>query len=82
MMKTYKIIERKIKEKEITIKGKTERDAIELYLTINDKTDLLDNNNYEDDSEESFELDIYEVDDDINDEYVEEDEYEPIEKEI
>ena len=51
MMKTYKIIERKIKEKEITIKGKTERDAIELYLTINDKTDLLDNN-YEDDSEE------------------------------
>ena len=80
MMKTYKIIERKIKEKEITIKGKTERDAIELYLTINDKTDLLDNN-YEDDSEESFELDIYEVDDDINDEYVEEDEYEPIEKE-
>lgn len=81
-MKTYKIIERKIKEKEITIKGKTERDAIELYLTINDKTDLLDNNNYEDDSEESFELDIYEVDDDINDEYVEEDEYEPIEKEI
>lgn len=79
-MKTYKIIERKIKEKEITIKGKTERDAIELYLTINDKTDLLDNN-YEDDSEESFELDIYEVDDDINDEYVEEDEYEPIEKE-
>ena len=79
MMKTYKIIERKIKEKEITIKGKTERDAIELYLTINDKTDLLDNN-YEDDSEESFELDIYEVDDDINDEYVEEDEYEPIEK--
>ena len=80
-MKTYKIIERKIKEKEITIKGKTERDAIELYLTINDKTDLLDNN-YEDDSEESFELDIYEVDDDINDEYVEEDEYEPIEKEI
>ena len=78
-MKTYKFIERKIKEREIIIKGKTEQDAIELYLTINDKTDLLDNND-EDKIEESFEVDIYEVDEENNDAYADDDENELIEK--
>lgn len=77
-MKTFKFIERKIIENEITIKGKSEQDAIELYLTINDRTDLLDKDD-KDKLEESFEVDIYEVDEDINDEYAEDDDNELLE---
>lgn len=44
-MKNFKFIKRKITEKEINIKAKNELEALDLFIEIQEKTDILDMNN-------------------------------------
>ena len=60
-MKNFKFIKRKITEKEINIKAEDEIEALDFFIEIQEKTDILDMDNKLGKSEK-FELTIEESD--------------------
>lgn len=60
-MKNFKFIQKEVTQKEINIKAEDEIEAIDLFIEIQEKTDILDNNNKLGKSKE-YELTIEESD--------------------
>ena len=74
-MKNFKFIQKEVTQKEINIKAEDEIEAVDLFIEIQEKTDILDYNNNLGKSRE-YELTIEESEiepDEENNEYLDED---------
>lgn len=77
-MKNFKFIQKEVTQKEINIKAEDEIEAVDLFIEIQEKTDILDYNNNLGKSRE-YELTIeeseIETDEETNEYFDENDEY-------